>query len=83
MPYGEKLKTIKREKNLTNAEIHKVCNVPLATVTRIFDECSQGGNFETYVSLARGLGFSLDENDVVNVVCQASKGLTFSKRLSE
>ena len=61
MPYGEKLKTIKREKNLTNAEIHKVCNVPLATVTRVFDEGSQGGNFETYVSLARGLGFSLDE----------------------
>ena len=61
MPYGEKLKTIKKEKKLTNAEIHKVCKVPLATVTRIFDEESQGGNFETYVSLARGLGFSLDE----------------------
>ena len=61
MPYGEKLKTIKKEKKLTNAEIHKVCNVPLATVTRIFEEGSQGGNFETYVSLARGLGFSLDE----------------------
>lgn len=61
MPYGEKLKTIKKAKNLTNAEIHKVCNVPLATVTRVFDEGSQGGNFETYVSLARGLGFSLDE----------------------
>ena len=61
MPYGEKLKTIKKEKKLTNAEIHKVCNVPLATVTRVFEEGSQGGNFETYVSLARGLGFSLDE----------------------
>ena len=61
MPYGEKLKTIKKNKKLTNAEIHKVCKVPLATVTRIFDEESQGGNFETYVSLARGLGFSLDE----------------------
>lgn len=61
MPYGEKLKTIKKNKKLTNNEIHKVCNVPLATVTRIFDEESQGGNFETYVSLARGLGFSLDE----------------------
>ncbi len=61
MPYGEKLKSIKKEKNLTNVEIHKVCNVPLATVTRVFDEDSRGGNFETYVSLARGLGFSLDE----------------------
>lgn len=61
MPYGEKLKTIKKDKKLTNAEIHRVCKVPLATVTRIFDEESRGGNFETYVSLARGLGFSLDE----------------------
>lgn len=61
MPYGEKLKTIKKDKKLTNVEIHKICNVPLATVTRIFDDESQGGNFETYVSLARGLGFSLDE----------------------
>lgn len=61
MPYGEKLKSIKRDKNLTNAEIQKICNVPLATVTRVFDEESRGGNFETYVSLARGLGFSLDE----------------------
>ena len=61
MPYGERLKTIKRDKKLTNAEIHKICNVPLATVTRVFDDESQGGNFETYVSLARGLGFSLDE----------------------
>lgn len=61
MPYGEKLKTIKRDKKLTNVEIHKICQVPLATVTRVFDEESQGGNFETYVSLARGLGFSLDE----------------------
>ena len=61
MPYGEKLKTIKREKNLTNAEISKICDVPLATVTRVCDEESRGANFETYVSLARGLGFSLDE----------------------
>lgn len=61
MPYGKKLKAIKKEKGLTNDEIHKICNVPLATVTRVLDEDSQGGHFETYVSLARGLGFSLDE----------------------
>ena len=61
MPYGEKLKSIKKDKHLTNAEIHKLCGVPLATVTRVFDETSQGANFETYALLARGLGFSLDE----------------------
>ena len=61
MPYGERLKKIKKEKGLTNSEISKICSVPLATVTRVFDEGSQGANFETYASLARGLGFSLDE----------------------
>lgn len=61
MPYGKKLKAIKKEKGLTNDEIHKICNVPLATVTRLLDEDTQGGHFDTYVSLARGLGFSLDE----------------------
>lgn len=61
MPYGEKLKSIKKERNLTNKQIHEMCDVSLPTVTRIFDEDSQGGQFETYVSFARGLGFSLDE----------------------
>lgn len=61
MPYGEKLKSIKKERNLTNKQIHEMCDVSLPTVTRMFDEDSQGGQFETYVSFARGLGFSLDE----------------------
>lgn len=61
MPYGEKLKTIKKEKHLTNAEIAKICDVSLPTVTRLFDEKNLSGNFETFVSLARGLGISLDE----------------------
>ena len=61
MPYGEKLKSIKNERHLTNAEIHKICDVPLATVTRLFDEKNLSGNFETFVSIARGLGISLDE----------------------
>lgn len=61
MPYGERLKAIKKERQLTNAQIHEMCKVSLPTVTRVFDEESQGGQFETYVSLARGLGFSLDE----------------------
>ena len=61
MPYGEKLKSIKKERQLTNMQIHEMCDVSLPTVTRVFDEESRGGQFETYVSLARGLGFSLDE----------------------
>lgn len=61
MPYGKKLIAIKNERHLTNSEIAKICDVSLPTVSRTFDEESQGGNFETYVSYARGLGFSLDE----------------------
>ena len=61
MPYGEKLKSIRDERGLTNKQIHEMCDVSLPTVSRVFDEESQGGQFETYVSLARGMGFSLDE----------------------
>ena len=61
MPYGEKLKLIKKEKHLTNAQIRDLCNIPLATVTRLFDEKNLSGNFETFVSIAKGLNISLDE----------------------
>ena len=61
MPYGEKLKLIKKERGLTNSAISKMCNVSLATVTRLFDEKNLSGNFETFVALAKGLEFSLDE----------------------
>lgn len=61
MPYGEKLKLIKKDRGLTNSAISKLCNVPLATVTRLFDEKNLSGNFETFVAIAKGLGISLDE----------------------
>ena len=61
MPYGEKLKLIKKDRHLTNTKIRDLCNVPLSTVTRMFDEGNPGGNFETFVALAKGIGFSLDE----------------------
>ena len=61
MPYGAKLKLIKKEKRLTNSAIKDLCNVPLSTVTRLFDEENVSGNFETFVSIARGLNISLDE----------------------
>lgn len=61
MPYGEKLNSIKEERKLTNAKISEICKVSLSTVTRVFDEKNLSGNFETFVSLARGLNFSLDE----------------------
>ena len=61
MPYGEKLKLIKKELGITNAKISKICDVPLSTVTRIFDEDTPSGNFATFVAIAKGLNISLDE----------------------
>lgn len=61
MPYIEKLRTIRDEKDLTNVEVAKICDVPLATVTRVFNERTLNPTFETFVKLAIGLGVSLDE----------------------
>ena len=61
MPYSEKLKMIKEEKGLTNMEISKVGNLPLPTVTRVFNGNTTNATFETYVGIARGMGISLDE----------------------
>ena len=61
MPYGEKLNSIREAKKLTLAKIHEICDVPLSTVTRVFDKKTPSGNFETFVAIAKGLDFSLDE----------------------
>lgn len=61
MPYVEKLKMIKEEKGLTNAEIARLCNVPLPTITRVFSERTLNPTFETIVDIAIGMGVSLDE----------------------
>ena len=61
MPYIEKLKLIKEEKGLTNADIAKLSDIPLATVTRVFNESTPNPTFITIISLARALGVSLDE----------------------
>ena len=46
---------------MTNAEIAKVGNIPLATVTRVFNERTLNPTFETIMGIAIGLGVSLDE----------------------
>ena len=61
MPYVEKLKVIKEDKKLTNAEIARVGDVPLATVTRVFNERTPNPSFETLTKIAIGMGVSLDE----------------------
>lgn len=61
MPYIEKLKMIKEEKDITNLEIAKLSNIPLATVTRIFNGNTPNPTFETISQIAIALGVSLDE----------------------
>ena len=61
MPYVEKLKMIKEEKKISNAEISKVGNIPLATVIRVFNGQTLNPTFETITGIAIGMGVSLDE----------------------
>ena len=61
MPYLEKLKALKENKDLTNAEIARLSNIPLATITRIFNGSTPNPTFETFTQIAIALGASLDE----------------------
>ena len=61
MPYLERLKALKEDRDLTNAEIAKLSNIPLATITRIFNGSTPNPTFETFTQIAIALGASLDE----------------------
>lgn len=61
MPYVEKLKTIRDDKKLTNVEISKLSNIPLATITRVFNGTTPNPTFETISKISIALGVSLDE----------------------
>lgn len=61
MPYFEKLKMIKEEKGLSNADIARVGNLPLPTVTRVFNGQTPNPSIDTLIGIALGMGISLDE----------------------
>lgn len=61
MPYLVRLKALKEDREMTNAEISKLSNIPLATVTRIFNGSTPNPTFETFAQIAIALGASLDE----------------------
>lgn len=61
MPFVEKLKMVKEEKGLTNAEIADLSTIPLATITRVFNEKTLNPTFETISRIAIAMGVSLDE----------------------
>lgn len=61
MPHLEKLKMIKKDKELTNSEIATLSNLPLATITRVFNGQTPNPTFETISHIAIAMGVSLDE----------------------
>lgn len=61
MPFVEKLKMIKDDKGITNGELEKLSNIPLATITRVFNGHTPNPSFETISRIAIALGVSLDE----------------------
>ena len=61
MQYIQKLIDAKNEKNMTNQEVALVSNVPLATVTRVFNGSTSSPTFDTIAPIAIALGVSLDE----------------------
>lgn len=61
MPYLEKLKAIKDEKDMTYAEISRLSDIPIATITRIFNGATPNPTFENFYRIAIALGASLDE----------------------
>ena len=61
MPYVEKLKMIKEDRGLSLVDISRVGDIPLATVTRVFNGQTPNPTFETIIKIAIGMGVSLDE----------------------
>ena len=60
MEYLKRLKDLKEERDLTNAEIAELSDVPLATVTRIFNGSTPNPQFDTIARITIALGGSLD-----------------------
>ena len=61
MPYIERLKAIRDERGFKNTVLSQLADLPLATVTRIFNGSTPNPTFETFVKLSIALGVSLDE----------------------
>ena len=61
MEYINKLKALKEERGLSNAEVARLSNIPLATITRIFNGGTPNPTFETVSQIAIALGASIDE----------------------
>ena len=61
MPFIDRLKAVKKEKGLTNAEIAQLSDLPVATITRIFNGSTPNPTFESFARISIAMGVSLDE----------------------
>ena len=61
MPYSERLNEIRKERKLSIADVSKLADISLSTVTRIFNGSGYSTSFDNYVRIATVLGVSLDE----------------------
>lgn len=61
MPYLERLTALKNAKKMSCQDISTLSDIPLATVTRVFNGATPNPTFETFAKIAIALGASLDE----------------------
>ena len=61
MAYLEKLKELKEKSNLTCAEIAKLSNIALPTITKVFNGETSNPGIDTFIRIAIAMGASLDE----------------------
>ena len=61
MSYLDHLKSLKKKRSLTNAEVAELSGVPLSTVNRIFSGQTPNPQFDSVASIVIALDGSLDE----------------------
>lgn len=60
--YVQRLIDARDKQKLTNQHVADLSNVPLTTVTRVFNRSTPNPGIETYAPLADALGVSLNDN---------------------
>lgn len=61
MAYTKYLKELKERTKLTSAEIATLSNIPLATISRVFNGSTDNPTFETISKIVIAMGGSIDE----------------------
>ena len=59
--FTNKLIALKSARNLTNQQISEMSNVPLSTITRIFNGQTENPNIQTIVDIVKAMDGSMDE----------------------